>query len=168
MLQESIHGGSIRCVVKNSIDNFEINDSVKRLVDMEKSFSFDNPIIFEIFRKNIENRKNELINLLKKIKSKNKTIAGFGAPAKATTLMYEFGLNNDILDFIVDDSPLKQNLYSPGIHIPIYSSKSIKEFKPDYILILAWNFADSIIKNNINIQEYGGKFIVPLPNLEVI
>ena len=162
------HGGSIRCVVKNSNDNFVINDSVKRLVDMEKYFSFDNPCIFKSFKENIDNRKNELKNLLREIKTRNKTIAGFGAPAKATTLMYEFGLNNDILDFIVDDSPLKQNLYSPGIHIPIYSSKSIEEFKPDYILILAWNFADSIIKNNINIQEYGGKFIVPLPNLEVI
>ena len=164
----STHGGSIRCVVKNSIDNFEIDDSVKRIVEMEKRYSFDEPSIFESFRKNIENRKNELIKLLKKIKSENKTIAGFGAPAKATTLMYEFGLKSDILDFIVDDSPLKQNLFSPGIHIPIYSSKSIEELKPDFILILAWNFADSIIKNNQNVKDYGGKFIVPLPNLEVI
>ena len=62
--------------------------------------------------------------------------------------MYEFGLNNDILDFIIDDSPLKQELLVPGLHIPIYSSSSIKTLKPDYLLILAWNFADSIIKKS--------------------
>ena len=82
--------------------------------------------------------------------------------------MYEFGLNNDVLDFIVDDSKLKQNLFSPGLHIPIFSSSAIESFKPDYLLILAWNFADSIIINNKKYQENGGKFIIPLPKLEVI
>ena len=82
--------------------------------------------------------------------------------------MYEFGLNSDILDFIVDDSPLKQGLFSPGLHIPILSSSEIETLKPDYLLILAWNFADSIIKNNQKFHESGGKFIIPLPTLEVI
>ena len=91
-----------------------------------------------------------------------------GAPAKATTLMYEYGLNNDILDFIVDDSSWKQNLFSPGLHIPIYSSSILETHKPDYILILAWNFADSIIKNNQEIIKSGTRFIIPLPTLEVI
>ena len=82
--------------------------------------------------------------------------------------MYEFGLKDDILDFIVDDSPLKQGLYSPGLHIPVVPSSSIKTLKPDYLLILAWNFADSIIKKNKEFSNSGGKFIIPLPNLEVI
>ena len=82
--------------------------------------------------------------------------------------MYEFGLKEDILDFIVDDSPLKQGLYSPGLHIPVLSSNSINDLKPDYLLILAWNFADSIIKKNQKFLDAGGKFIIPLPNLEVI
>ncbi len=162
------HGGSIRCVVKNCSDNSQINDSVWSFVDLEKSLNFSIRDTFINFSKKIEVRKNELYDLLLKLKSNNKTIAGFGAPAKATTLMYEFGLDNDILDFIVDDSPLKQGLYSPGLHIPIFSSSSIETFKPDYLLILAWNFSDSIIKNNQKFHEAGGKFIIPLPNLEVI
>ena len=106
--------------------------------------------------------------MLKILKSQGKSIAGFGAPAKATTLMYEFGLKQDILDFIVDDSPLKQGLYSPGLHIPVLSSDSIIDLNPDYLLILAWNFADSIIKKNQKFAACGGKFIIPLPNLKVI
>ena len=162
------HGGSIRCIVKNIGDHREINSSVQTLVNLEQSLGFDDSNTFINFSKQVSSRKKELNDFLLEIKSHKKTIAGFGAPAKATTLMYEFGLNNDILEFIVDDSPLKQNLFSPGLHIPIYSSSYIKILKPDYLLILAWNFADSIIKKNKEFQESGGKFIIPLPNLEVI
>ncbi len=162
------HGGSIRCIVKNMADSPEINDSVKTFVDFEKSLFFDKSNTFVNFAKQIKERKQELNEFLFRIKSEGKSIAGFGAPAKATTLMYEFGLNSDILDFIVDDSPLKQELYSPGLHIPIYSSSFIDTLKPDYLLILAWNFSDSIIKKNKKFHESGGKFIIPLPKFEVI
>ena len=162
------HGGSIRCIVKNMADLPEINDSVKTFVDFEKSLFFDKSDTFVNFAKQIKERKQELNEFLFRIKSEGKSIAGFGAPAKATTLMYEFGLNSDILDFIVDDSPLKQELYSPGLHIPIYSSSFIDTLKPDYLLILAWNFSDSIIKKNKKFHESGGKFIIPLPKFEVI
>ena len=146
----------------------EINDSVKTFVNFEKSLSFDKSETFVNFAKQIKERKQELNEYLFRIKSEGKSIAGFGAPAKATTLMYEFGLNSDILDFIVDDSPLKQELFSPGLHIPIYSSSFIDTLKPDYLLILAWNFSDSIIKKNKKFYESGGKFIIPLPKFEVI
>ena len=162
------HGGSIRCVVKNKDDLPEINDSVKTFVNFEKSLSFDKSETFVNFAKQIKERKQELNEYLFRIKSEGKSIAGFGAPAKATTLMYEFGLNNDILDFIVDDSPLKQELFSPGLHIPIYSSSFIDTLKPDYLLILAWNFSESIINKNKKFHELGGKFIIPLPKFEVI
>lgn len=162
------HGGSIRCVVKNREDSPEINDSVKTFVDFENSLSFDKSETFVNFARQIKERKQELNEFLFRIKSEGKSIAGFGAPAKATTLMYEFGLNNDILDFIVDDSPLKQELFSPGLHIPIYSSSFLDTLKPDYLLILAWNFSDSIIKKNKKFHESGGKFIIPLPKFEVI
>ncbi len=162
------HGGSIRCVVKNANDKRKVNSSVEKFVELELSLFLNQSNTFIDFQKKIEERKKELNEFLYKIKSENKKIAGFGAPAKATTLMYEFGLKNDILDFIVDDSPLKQDLYSPGLHIPIYSSLYLETFKPDYLLILAWNFSDSIIKNNQKFHKSGGKFIIPLPNLEVI
>jgi len=162
------HGGSIRCVVKNRNDLLDINDSVQTFINSEKSLSFDKSDTFVNFAKQIKERKQELNEFLFRIKSEGKSIAGFGAPAKATTLMYEFGLNSDILDFIVDDSPLKQELFSPGLHIPIYSSSFIDILKPDYLLILAWNFSDSIICKNRKFHESGGKFIIPLPKFEVI
>ena len=168
VIKVDTHGGSIRCVVKNSSVNKEIQNSVKTFVELENSLAFNKSSTFINFSKKIEERKKELCQLLNDIKKDKKTIAGFGAPAKATTLMYEFGLNSDILDFIVDDSPLKQGLFSPGLHIPILSSSEIETLKPDYLLILAWNFADSIIKNNQKFHESGGKFIIPLPTLEVI
>ncbi len=162
------HGGSIRCAVKNKNEEKDISESVKNCVELEKSIGLNKKSTFSDFALNIQQRKEELNNFLDLIKSQGKSIAGFGAPAKATTLMYEFGLKKDILDFIVDDSPLKQGLFSPGLHIPVLSSDSIIDFKPDYLLILAWNFADSIIKKNQKFADHGGKFIVPLPNLEVI
>ena len=105
-----------------------------------------------------------LINL----KKEGKVIAGYGAPAKATTLMYHFGIGPDIIDFIVDDAVLKQGLYSPGLHIPVYSSDAIYEHKPDYLVILAWNFATQIAKNHQIYLNNGGHFIVPLPEVRII
>ena len=167
VLKVNTHGGSIRCVIKNS-SNAEVKKSVETFVNLEKTLAFHDCNTFIEFSNKIEERKKELCDLLKKIKADKKSIAGFGAPAKATTLMYEFGLNNDILDFIVDDSPLKQGLFSPGLNIPVFSSSQIETLKPDYLLILAWNFADSIIKKNQKFIDSGGKFIIPLPTLEVI
>ncbi len=162
------HGGSIRCVVKKSQNNLNIKDNVNDFVTLEKDLSFNEKDTFLKFSKKISDKKYELLALIKKIKANKKSIIGYGAPAKATTLMYEYGLNNDILDFIVDDSSWKQNLFSPGLHIPIYSSSILETHKPDYILILAWNFADSIIKNNQEIIKSGSRFIIPLPTIEVI
>jgi hypothetical protein len=110
----------------------------------------------------------KLLTLLSEIKSSGGTIVGYGAPAKATTLMYEFGLGLDVLDFIVDDSPLKQGLYTPGKKVPIFPTSAIREKRPTHIFILAWNFADSIVRSNTWFSDMGGKFIVPLPNLMVI
>lgn len=162
------HGGSIRCVVKNQTNKRPINDSVEDFLELEKSLSINNKNIYFNFSNKINQRKKELNNFVNEVKSRKKIIAGFGAPAKATTLMYEFGLDQNILDFIVDDSPWKQGLFSPGLHIPIVSSSSIYSLKPDYLIILAWNFSDSIIKNNKKFIDLGGKFIVPLPNFQVI
>jgi len=95
-------------------------------------------------------------------------IIGFGAPAKGNTLLNYFGINTQLLDYIVDDSPLKQGLYTPGTHIPVVNSRKLNSSpKPDYILILAWNFADSIIQKLSNFAESGGKFIIPVPKPSV-
>ncbi len=162
------HGGSIRGVAQLENGPHEINKNVTRQVLLEESLGLDKIETFQNFSSKIQNIKHELQTILYELKSQNKTIAGFGAPAKATTLMYEFELNNEIIDFIIDDNPLKQNTYTPGLHIPVLDSSSLETYKPDYLLILAWNFAESIINKNKNFLEQGGHFIVPLPEVNVI
>ena len=108
------------------------------------------------FQTNIMENRVKLLDLLTRLKLEGNSIAGFGAPAKATTLLHYFGIGNDLLDYIVDDSPLKQGRYIPGKRIPIISSFS----NPDYIFILAWNFADSIMERY---PQYKGRFILPFP-----
>ena len=103
-----------------------------------------------------------------KLVTEGKTIAGFGAPAKATTLMYQFGIGPETIDFIVDDSPLKQGLYTPGTHISVLPPDALYERRPDYVIILAWNFAEQIMDKQYAFLEAGGRFIVPLPTLEIL
>lgn len=147
------HGGSIRVyiqkddVVSPSVHWFMSKEDItfKRLTQFEKEV-----------RKN----KIELLTLLYKLKAKGKRIVGYGAPAKATTLLNYFGIGSDVLDYIVDDSPLKHGYYTPGKNIPIRGSIL---GKPDYILVLAWNFADSIIKNHPRHH-----WIIPSPKVRMV
>lgn len=162
------HGGSLRGYVQLKNAGRENDGTVEELIKYENKIGLNKASTFLSFSKNIENLKLQLLNLLQSIKSEGKTIAGFGAPAKATTLMYQFGINKDYIDFIIDDSPLKQGLYSPGLKIPVLSSDTLKLNMPDYLIILAWNFSESIIKKNSDFIAQGGKFIVPLPNLSII
>ncbi|WP_269606552.1 class I SAM-dependent methyltransferase [Prochlorococcus marinus] len=162
------HGGSVRIFIQLKNGQFDISNSVLEFVTKEMESGLDKIDTYLNFANKINHIGRELKTLLKSLKSKGKTIVGYGAPAKATTLMYHFDIGPEILSYIIDDSKWKQNLYTPGMHIPIVSKTFLKEKKPDYILILAWNFSSSIIKNNIDFQNKGGKFIIPLPNIEVI
>jgi len=109
-----------------------------------------------------------LRDLMKSIKSEGKSIVAFGLPAKATTLMHQFGIGPDYIDYVVDDSPLKQGMYSPGYKIPIVASERLRIDTPDCIVILAWNFSDPIIANLDWFIDGGGTVIVPLPKLKII
>jgi ABC-type Fe3+-hydroxamate transport system substrate-binding protein len=107
------------------------------------------------------------MNKLLELRSYEKSIAGYGASATTTTLIYHFGLSK-IMEYIVDDNIAKQNTFSPGYHIPVFSPELIYEKKPDYILILAWRYADPIIKKHEAFLKRSGHFIVPLPSMKVI
>jgi SAM-dependent methyltransferase len=162
------HGGSLRVIAQKKGGPRRAGRSVAERLSEEEALGLSKPEAFKAFARQIEQRKAELSGLLKKLKSEGKTIAGFGAPAKATTLMHHFGLGKDVLDFIVDDSPWKQGLLSPGLHIPVVSKEEMYKRKPDYVLILAWNFAEPIMKKHKDFLDAGGHFIVPLPTVEVI
>jgi SAM-dependent methyltransferase len=167
-LRVDSHGGSLRGVAQLKNGPRPVGASVAEAVAIEEKLGLDKGETFRAFAARIEGLKQELGDLLRKLKSEGKKIAAFGAPAKATTLMYHFDIGPELIDFIIDDSPLKQGLYSPGMHIPVLSSAAIAEKKPDYLVVLAWNFASSIIAKNAAFRETGGRFIIPLPTIEVI
>ncbi|MBI4969603.1 MAG: class I SAM-dependent methyltransferase [Rhodospirillales bacterium] len=162
------HGGSLRGVAQRQGGPWPVGASVAEAIAREEEMGLDRAETFRAFGADIEKLKLGLSELLLDLKAQGKRIAGFGAPAKATTLMYHFGIGPEIIDFIVDDSPLKQGLFSPGMHIPILPGRAIGERKPDYLVILAWNFAKPIIDKNLAFRSAGGRFIVPLPQIEVV
>jgi len=162
------HGGSVRMIVQKNDGNLQDDGSTDVLLSLEKNLGVHKEDTLILFANAVEKIKSELYTCLKGIKESGKSLAIFGAPAKATTLMYHFSINADDIKYIVDDSPLKQGLYSPGKHIPIAPSQELYLNRPDVILILAWNFAAPIIDNHKKLIELGTRFIVPLPQIQLI
>jgi hypothetical protein len=145
-----------------------VGTSVARAIALEEKLGLDTTETFRAFAAHIEDIKNELVGLIRRSKAEGKRIAGFGAPAKTTTLMYHLGFEPDMVDFIVDDSPLKQGHFTPGMHIPVVPTSELYERRPDYVIILAWNFAEPIMAKHAAFREGGGHFILPLPKVEVV
>ena len=164
----SPQGGSIRVMAQKIGGNFNRDSSVDLLIEIEKKLELNKLQTLLKFDQKINLVKESLHKLLLKLKEDGKIIAGFGAPTKATTLMNHFGIDEKILDFIVDDNPLKQGLFTPISHIPIFPASRIYEKKPDYVLILAWNFSESIMKNHIRYAKEIGSFILPMPEPQIV
>ena len=164
VVKKDVHGGSVRVYVKFKEAKYKVKGSVKKFIDLEKKKKLFNIDTYRRFARKIEENKIKLSKLLRKLKKEKKSIAGYGAPAKSTTLLHHFNLGTETLDFIADDSPFKQGLFTPGKHIPVISPKEIYTKNPDYLLILAWNFADSVMKMHEKYKKAGGKFIIPVPS----
>ena len=167
-IRVDIHGGSLRGIVQLKNGPYKVGESVKNAIKIEKELRLDKADTFQKFATDINEIKNKFQSLIIKLKQDGNTIAAYGAPAKATTLLYHFGIDSSTIDFIVDDSALKQGLYSPGKHIPILSPEAIYQKKPNYLIILAWNFTEEILKKHAKYKNEIGHFIVPLPTLMVI
>jgi SAM-dependent methyltransferase len=166
-LRVDSHGGSLRGVVQRAGGPRKVGASVAALIVREREMALRNADTFRTFGSRIAKLGSELTSLLGKLKREGRRIAGFGAPAKATTLLYHFGITPQLVDFIVDDSPLKQGRYTPGMHIPVVPAQALYDRGADYTVILAWNFAEPIMKKHSAYRSGGGRFIVPLPSLEV-
>ncbi len=165
----STHGGSLRIYAKHQ-DNqeIEISDRLPLLREKEKQAGLDQVETYLQFNAHVMETKRKLLSFLIQIKNAGKSIVGYGAPAKGNTLLNYCGIRTDFIDYTCDRSPYKQGLFLPGTHIPIYSPNQIKVTKPDYVLILPWNLKDEIKEQLSYIYEWGGKFIVPIPEVEVI
>jgi hypothetical protein len=160
----AIHGGSLRVYVGKT---GSASARVTKLLDEERSWGVSKPEYYEGFGRRVQRLRDELLSLLKQLKGEGRRIAVYGASAKGSTLLNYFGVGRETLDFVVDRSTVKQGRYTPGTHLKIYSPEKLVEERPDYVLLLSWNFADEILAQQEAYRRAGGKFIIPIPQLKV-
>ncbi|MEK7575034.1 MAG: class I SAM-dependent methyltransferase [Patescibacteria group bacterium] len=160
-----IHGESLRISVGNS---GKASKNVRSLRQKEKIMKLDKYSTFKDFAKKVERNKNKLNTLLRKLKKQGNKIIGYGAPAKGNTLLNYYKITPKILNFITDTTPLKQGLFTPGTHILILSPDVLKTEKPDYILLLSWNYSIEILKKESTLRKEGVKFIIPVPDVKIV
>ena len=163
-----IHGGTIRIFVSKKKSRYNINENVNQLISLEIKKGLNEVTVYRKFTERVEKLKEDLVSLLQKLKSENKKVIGYGAAAKGNTLLNYYHIGPELIEFIADLNPMKQNKFTPGTNIPVYSPEQIFEAKPDYMLILAWNFADEIMKQQSKFKEMGGKFIIPVPEVKIV
>ncbi len=165
----SIRAGSMMYFVQKKSGKRKITKAVKEQLRLEKKQGLHKAVTYKKFAKKIEQTKKDLLNLLRKIKSEGKTIAGYGASGRGTIIMNYCQLDKAIMDYVIDDAPAKHGAITPGIHYTIYpSSKLYNKDKPDYAILFAWPFTAEVVKKHQKYLDRGGKFIVPLPNVRII
>lgn len=162
------HGGSIRVFVERAEAARARTAAVDELLTLETTYKLGEITTYHAFARAIEKNKIALRDLLTKFKAEGKRIAGYGAPAKGNTLLNYFGIGPDTLDYVIDDSVYKQGLYTPGTHIPVVAASELETNRPDYLCILAWNFADPIMKKCASFSQSGGCFILPVPEPHIV
>jgi hypothetical protein len=161
----AIHGGSLRIsVAKNGRPAREVD----ALLAEEAGWGVESIDAYRAFAGRVEDLKSALRSLLGELKQQRKRIAGYGAAAKGTVLLNYCGIGTDTIDFIVDRSPHKQGRYVPGVRLPIFPVERLLDDRPDYVLLLAWNFAAEIARQQNAYLQRGGRFIVPVPEPRVL
>ena len=164
------HGGSIRFYIcrKNSDLAFP-SKNVHQFREAELTKGFNDSSIFRKFGQKINNQKSDLLGLLNELKEQKKTVIGYGASGRANTMLQFCGIDNSLLSYMVDDAPAKKGFYTPGSHLRIESKILFSKGKrPDYVVVFAWTFLREICERNMDYLESGGKFIIPLPKVEIL
>jgi len=162
------HGGSLRIFAKHQEDGTKVfSDNVTHILKQEIEFGLNKMNIYQTFQKKAEKVKNDFTLFLLQAKIEGKKVAGYGAAAKGNTLLNYAGIKKDLLQFVVDASPHKQNKFLPGVHIQVFDEQKIKKEKPDYIVILPWNLKEEISAQLAYIKEWDGKFVVAVPTLKI-
>ena len=162
----SMHGGSLRLFAAHA--GLPHGSSVERILKEESEIGVDRLTYYQDFAGRVERLKKELCELLEGLKREKYRIAAYGAAAKGTTLLNYFKIGSEMLDFVVDRSTYKQGLYMPGSRIPICDPGKLLEERPDYVVLLAWNFAAEILEQQSAYRAAGGKFIIPIPTLRIV
>jgi C-methyltransferase-like protein/putative zinc binding protein/methyltransferase family protein len=163
------HGGSLRIYARHQEDESKpIEARAKALLRREMDHGFDRMETYANFGEKVKSAKRRLLAFLIDAKNSGRTIVGYGAPGKGNTLLNYCGIRTDFLDYTVDRNPYKHGRFTPGTHIPIYTPAKINETRPDYVLILPWNVKDEIIAQMAHIRSWGGKFVVPIPDVAIL
>lgn len=165
--QVDIHGGSFRVYI-DRIGVRKVSDVVSKMLKEEDDMRIYSKEVLSDFAQKVENNRSELSWMLQTIKQKGQRIAGVSAPAKGMTLLNYCRIGNETLDFITEKSTLKIGRFTPGMHIPVQPDSYLLEKKPDYALLLAWNFSKEIIANLDEYRKQGGKFIIPIPSPKIV
>lgn len=163
------HGGSLRIYASRQENrSIEVHPAVGRLIAEELHARLDSSAGYEAFRERAKRTKLDLLDFLIRAARESKSVAGYGAPGKSATLLHYCGIGKDLIQYTVDRSPHKQGRFLPGTHVPIFHPDRIRESRPDYIIILPWNLKQEIMSQVAFIREWGGRFVVPIPCLEIL
>ncbi len=163
------HGGSLRLYVAHADNEAKVETTqVGRLRQNERKASMDQIVTYAGFADKVKQAKLDLLSFFVEAKRNSRRVVAYGAAAKGNTLLNYCGIGKDFIDFAADRNPHKQGLYLPGTHIPVYHPEKILDARPDFVLILPWNIKDEIVKTIGYIREWGGRFVVPIPTVEVM
>ncbi|GAB4361855.1 MAG: class I SAM-dependent methyltransferase [Oricola sp.] len=162
------HGGSLRVYLSHGDAHFPVSMQVGHILKRERDGGLNDIQSYLTFGEKAKKVKRDLLAFLIAAKNEGKTVCGYGAPGKGNTLLNYCAIGTDFLDFTVDRNPYKHGRVTPGMHIPILPVDAIDKARPDYILILPWNLKDEIMKQMDHVREWGAKFVVPIPSLNVI
>lgn len=165
----STHGGSLRLYLRPESDSTrEVSQRVTEFRARESEAGLESMEPYAAFRQRIEENKRDLLTFLVQARRDGKSVAGYGAPGKANTLLNYCGIRTDLLDYVVDRNPFKHGRFTPGTHIPIFPPERIAETKPDFVWILPWNLKDEIVEQLSYAREWGARFLVAVPELTVL
>ena len=163
------HGGSLRIFAKHlEDDSKKISPNVLKILNKEINFGLNSLSVYTTFQSKAEKVKNDFTQFLIKVKNEGKTVAAYGAAAKGNTLLNFAGIKKDLLQFVADTSPHKQNKFLPGVHIAVVSEQFLKKYQPDYVVILPWNLKEEITNQLSYIKEWNGKFAIAIPHIEIL
>ena len=163
------HGGSLRIFATHDENrSHAVSPAVEALLEDERVAGLDRLETYESFAEHARRTKRRLLTFLVDAKERGKTVVGYGAPAKGNTLLNYCGVGTDFIDYTVDRSPHKQNTYLPGSRVPVFHPDRVRETKPDYLLILPWNLEREIKQQMAHIREWGGTFVVPIPEVKTV
>jgi methylation protein EvaC len=164
---QSTHGGSMRYVLAHK-GAYEVKDSVAQIIKTELEQGLDKLVTFEAFQRNVEKSKEDLVELLTKLKAEGKRVVGYAATSKSTTILNYCNIGPDLIEYICDTTPIKHGTFTPGMHIPVVPYEVFADNPPDYAVLFAWNHAEEIMAKEQSYMQNGGKWILHVPEVKVL